>query len=87
MSLLPLQKHHYFKCFLKERKTQIEKDCFTGQKIKALGIKVSPRALPPPMLCSTPKAAPHRWWPTARIKAQQHRREMLSSPGDTESNQ
>lgn len=55
MSLLPLQKHDYFKRFLKKHKSQIDKDYFTGQKIKALGIKVSPLSF-----ASSPKAAPHR---------------------------
>lgn len=54
MSLVLLQKHHYFQCFLKEHRTQIEKDCFSGQKIEALGMKVNPCTLPPPVGCSIP---------------------------------
>lgn len=41
MSLSSLQKHHYFKCFPIAHETQIDKDCYTGQEVKALGIKVS----------------------------------------------
>ena len=58
MSLLPLQKHHYFKCFLKEHKIQIDQDYFIGQKIKAPGTKVSPLSPASPHMVQHPKSCP-----------------------------
>lgn len=60
MSLLPLEKHHYFKCFLKERPQDPNRQgLFLGQKIKALVIKVrSPLSSASSCIVQHPKSCP-----------------------------